>query len=591
MRKNKKNLARILALTLSLIMVLGLSVTAFATEGAKKAPTGPDYDDYDTITGKTDDGYPSGMNGTGVSKNVRQGVKATLITETGKTGKPAEDKGTIAIKGLPDGVTIDAYQFIGTETDGDGKFVKYVNKYDKVAFVDADGNVDLSKFTRENMSAVAEWAQDASGITHIGNSEFIKANDRMEAKAAPGSYVIVVKNGDTAENETRTFGAMVVSVCYASYETLNGAELGLEANMAFAKMQDAPSIEKAIVYGETGYYNCDPIIHVDAKGKGDTAVAAITDTIYFDIMVDNIPEYHGTHPKLVVTDYMDAGLQYVADSAEYAIYFGEGDAYADTDGTIKDDYKVSLGIKPTVSETAGEDGRKTLTFDFAPDNSYKLNDYAGKTLVIRYKADVIGRDNWDENNVQAMPNKAKLEYTHNSNVASDPGEDETTDRIVYTLRLSMTKVDGKNETTKLGGAEFMLYEEETCEHPLTEAKVVSGDDGVFTFEGVNVGTWYMKELKAPSGYTESNKVYKVVVKAKAGGADFAADSGDRVVTAAVYTVDDGTAELDNYNVANSRMTDLPTTGGAGTAFLVGLGIVGVLLGCVVIFSTRKKQED
>ena len=80
----------------------------------------------------------------------------------------------------------------------------------------------------------------------------------------------------------------------------------------------------------------------------------------------------------------------------------------------------------------------------------------------------------------------------------------------------------------LAGAEFTLYKEEECVTVETNRygrrmAITSGANGVISFENMPVGTYYMKETKAPEGYALDNTVYKVII------ADPDSPSGSKIV--------------------------------------------------------------
>ncbi len=84
--------------------------------------------------------------------------------------------------------------------------------------------------------------------------------------------------------------------------------------------------------------------------------------------------------------------------------------------------------------------------------------------------------------------------------------------------ISLFKVDGENNP--LAGAEFGLYSDEACTTLLTSATSTKGaDKAVAVFEsGFGGGnyikpntTYYIKETKAPEGYTLSDKVFAASV--------------------------------------------------------------------------------
>ena len=69
---------------------------------------------------------------------------------------------------------------------------------------------------------------------------------------------------------------------------------------------------------------------------------------------------------------------------------------------------------------------------------------------------------------------------------------------------SVNVVKCNEEGTILGGAEFGVYKDLDCKEIIGEFK---DKDGVYKFKGLSLGTYYLKELKAPSGYEADPGVY------------------------------------------------------------------------------------
>ena len=82
--------------------------------------------------------------------------------------------------------------------------------------------------------------------------------------------------------------------------------------------------------------------------------------------------------------------------------------------------------------------------------------------------------------------------------------------------VSIDKKNNDNEA--LTGAVFCLFTDEECQHPLSfkseNATVASDENGVVSFAGLPVGTFYMKETTVPDGYQANPSIFKVVVSDK-----------------------------------------------------------------------------
>ena len=101
-----------------------------------------------------------------------------------------------------------------------------------------------------------------------------------------------------------------------------------------------------------------------------------------------------------------------------------------------------------------------------------------------------------------------------------------------------------------------------------------------TINGLKAGTYYFHEIAAPDGYNKLTAPVKVTItetKDEAGN-----------VTGVTYTVNDGDASNDsNIKIDNKTGSMLPSTGGMGTIGLTALGVGVVAFG---VLATKKKKE-
>ncbi|NCB41615.1 MAG: hypothetical protein EOM59_03240 [Clostridia bacterium] len=142
-------------------------------------------------------------------------------------------------------------------------------------------------------------------------------------------------------------------------------------------------------------------------------------------------------------------------------------------------------------------------------------------------------------------------------------------------RFEVIKVD--KEYRPLAGAEFTLYAQDSKE----VGKVTTGSDGLAAFEGLQIGKYYVKETKAPSGYALKTSALNFEIK--------------EVKTSISYTLvntaledEDVDEESDEYTwIQNSESVlgaiSLPKTDGESTTLFAFLsGVCFLLFGLILL---------
>ena len=211
--------------------------------------------------------------------------------------------------------------------------------------------------------------------------------------------------------------------------------------------------------------------------------------------------------------------------------------------------------------------KTTLTIDFG--KTYDAN-LAGKTVTITYKATV--GDVTSENHLK-------------NTVTSETEKGFTTDEIESdTVKVKVIKEDEKDTNIKLQDAEFTLYvadvkgtEEITYSGEKIKVNVVgtkvTNVKGEAIFDGLDAQkTYYVKETKAPEGYSLNETVYKL--------------EGATLVEPTEYDFTDFT----DIHVPDTKLSSLPSTGGIGTTIFTIGGCVIMIAAAGLFFASRKKEN-
>ena len=336
------------------------------------------------------------------------------------------------------------------------------------------------------------------------------------------------------------------------------------------------------------------IVNDDYSNPRDADDFQTNENITYRLTFD-IPSYWKTQYKdgfyFTMHDELSAGLDYVGDPVIKV---------ADNEDSITsavdwDESAQGYGYTPEFSKS--KDG-KTVEWKFATagtetsdTTNRKANlKLAGKTVVVYYKAKMnasakIASTGGNDNTYQVY-------YQHNPGNAAD-GYDHTTPETpyVYTYQFIVVKQDGDNKGTKLSGAEFKLYSDQSATkevavslangvytvNPNGKAVLTTGTDGKITVNGLDSGTYYLKETKAPSGYKLDDTVREVTVTPDSKAVD--AKNG-APITYKVNGDSRHTMTIDNYKGS------LPSTGGMGIVLMVVAGVLLIAGGMISIMRRR-----
>lgn len=312
----------------------------------------------------------------------------------------------------------------------------------------------------------------------------------------------------------------------------------------------------------------------------------ITYRLTFDIPLNWKTQYKDGF-YFTMHDKLSAGLDYVGNPVIKV---------ADNEDSIMSavDWDKGYGYTPEFSQSA--DG-KTVEWKFATADT-KAGDanrtanlkLAGKTVVVYYKAKMNASAKIAS--AGGNGNTYQVYYQHNPGNAAD-GYDHTTPETpyVYTYQFIVVKQDGDNKGTKLSGAEFKLYSDQSATkevavslangvytvNPNGKAVLTTGTDGKITVNGLDSGTYYLKETKAPSGYKLDDTVREVTVTPDSKVAK--AENGE-AITYKVHNDPNHTMTIDNYKGS------LPSTGGMGIVLMVVAGVLLIAGGMISIMRRR-----
>lgn len=365
-------------------------------------------------------------------------------------------------------------------------------------------------------------------------------------------------------------------------------------------VNEKPNVEKQVKTG----VNAD---NEDVYGKATDAF--VGDAVTWKVTAA-VPSNVDKLAKYSLTDNMSDALTW------------ENETEANLTIETKPNVKLEKGTDYTLD--VPEDGAKggTWTIEFTTDGKKKLA--ANNVTSISVTFNTTLNDKATVNKTGNL-NDASLTYSNGfkSNDEEYPTQPDPKDEVikdeasVYTFGMNVVKVDGKDSSIKLQGAEFDLYLYKGNEENPTEADLKDPDkavkvghfttkeNGEINVTGLKNGTYYLVETKAPT-YTVKGKTYsynllkepvKVVVNVQYEvdtKTTTKTDANGNVTTNKIESKKyvGGENDSGNYKVIikNNKGFNLPTTGGFGTLLFSGIGVLLVVAGVGVLLSLKKKNR-
>ncbi len=569
----KKLVSRFMAVLMAMTLILSMSMTAFAADAAD-APKGT-LTVNNTVEGKTLDLYQiftatkSGENVAYTLNSAYEGFFQSKITDAS------------TLKG--EALSEKAYEYVKEQVgaNGDAETAKVFAKDMLDWILDSENNVTATKTvdTTETSTVVPGLAYGYYLVYPKGATDTSTAPGN-QAYTSAASLVNVI--GDTSINmksnyptvdkklvSTQTPGNNSITVngiLNPSWESIHQGVLGED---------DENDFEDGIApHGGT-----------DEKKAGNFGIG---DTVTYQL-TSKVPDMTGYNSyTFKFTDTLSKGLDL---KAILSVKVGDTELKA---GKTGDNTYL-----PTY--TTNDNGTHTLTISF---NEFYNNfkNRTGETITVVYTATL------NKNAVIGMnpnTNKAVVEYS-NDPATNGTGKSEPSIVDVHTFNFTIFKYYLKGETqTGLANAEFELYKaneagdaadtnakinivdegngvyrqataDEAKATDFTSAKIVSDADGKVLVKGLDAGTYYLRETKAPDGYNKLLSDIKVVIKA-----NYDTTTGKLTNYTVTYTYNGKPITVTNTDkstspevpVENKTGAQLPSTGSKGALMVTLAGIV------------------
>lgn len=561
-----------------------------------------------------------------VSRFMAVLMAMTMILSMSMTAFAAEaPKGTLTVNNTVAGKTLDLYQ-IFTATKNEAGNVAYTLNSAYEGFFQSKIS-GASTLTGEALSEKAyNYVKDQVGTDGSNGAAFAK--DILDwilknATTVATTHTTANTTADTTVINNLDYGYYVV---YPLGATDTSTAPGNEKVKSVASLVSVTGID-ATVNMKSNYPTVDKKIIPAQSGSGITIGAIVNGNWEgnHQMELDDENESEDTIAPHGATDEKKVGDFGIGDTVTYQLTSKVPDMTGYNSYTFKfsDTLSKGLDLKEVLSVkvgnttlTAKSTGANTYALAYDKSNrtlTVTLNDFynsyknrTGDTITVVYTA-TLNRDAVIGMNPNT--NKAVVEYSNNPK-SDGTGKSEPSIVDVHTFDFTIfkyyTTMQGETEVKNaLKGAEFELYKanatkdaadenakinivdegngvyrqatpEEANAAGFTSAKIVSDADGKVLVKGLEAGTYYLRETKAPEGYNKLLSDIKVVIEA-----NYDTTTGKLTNYTVTYTYNGNTITVTNTDkltspevaVENKTGAQLPSTGSKGALMVTLAGIV------------------
>lgn len=392
-----------------------------------------------------------------------------------------------------------------------------------------------------------------------------------EAKA--GYYLFVDTTDFSKDDSYHSYNSFLLMVTKGNW------------NVPITPKAEKPTVEKKV------YDNPDG---TSTGGFGSSADHAINEKFQFQLtatLPDSTNRAYDYYDKysVIFHDTLSDGITYDKDDElDSVVIKSNGNTY-----NITDSSKYTIDTTDLESQNSF-----VVNIDVkacAKDAGFDLND--GATITVTYTAHLndkayVNTAGGSTSNI----NKVYLTYSNNPKDESSIGKTpESTPVYVYTYQLNNTKHQDTEKGPALEGACFRLYSDEACTdqsevqlyqkdgfyYPIKDVlgkeavEMKSAANGTFNVKGLDAGTYYLKEITPPDGYSACKEI-PVTIKADHSRNDQVNLEGSNLTN-------------DIVNIKAGGIT-LPSTGGIGTTLFYVVG-GGLMVAAIVLLVTKKRMEN
>ena len=290
----------------------------------------------------------------------------------------------------------------------------------------------------------------------------------------------------------------------------------------------------------------------------------------------------------------------VPDMSGYASYFLEFEDEMDPSLSLKEG-SIQVKVKDNLIPADKYSISKSSTGFKVTFNDFKGLGNPGDSILFTYDA-YLNDLAATKISKKGFENKVRLNFS-NDPQSNSKGQTPWDSVVCYTYQIKGLKTNEKD--VKLEGATFKLYRDSNLTDLVkvkkstngyvvsnsVDEEIVSNSSGEFVIQGLNQGTYYLKEIKAPDGYTLLKEAIEIkLVPTFVSNRNNYTSNGEGLVSLAATSFNTHlNASTNDLSVAlkvvNQTGSKLPVTGSMGTiaCVITGAGIM--------VYVCKKKREE
>lgn len=578
-----KKMKRTWAILLALVLTVALAVPGFAAEGVYSITitndkAGHTYEAYQIFAGTVASDDEQNVGG---GDGITGPMLGNIIWGTGVDAGRIDD----LLAALKADATLGVLEGMADAA----------NAADVAAALDG-ANAETAAAFAEVVSGFLAAAPTGQTNEHVDNARYV-------INGLPAGYYLVKDKDDSLEGDADNATEYIVQVL---------GNVTMEP-----KDSDIPTVEKKV--SEEDYRQDDGY----GTTYNDVADWDIGDSVPFKL-IGSIPDMsaYDTY-EYIFTDTLSNGLTLQVETINVYIAVNRDDE-------VRDYTPLTGGVNYTLTlnNVANGGGSFSIAFDNLKTAPY-IAEGNRNYVIVTYDATLNANA---EIGLDGNPNSVYLEFSNNPN---GDGLGRTTEDtvIVFTYELDGTKVDGEDYDTTLPGAQFVLfngghtrvatidengkfrgwvelpdgynnttyanipYETWVVFNETNNVIMTSAADGTFGIAGLDDGTYYLREIKAPNGYNLLDDDLQIVITATTANGQTWNGVAATALTALTISVDNAAAENGEPNtgavaitVENNGGSTLPETGGIGTTIFYAAGALLVLCAGVLLFVKLRMRK-